>query len=145
MQKRFYVDSCIYLNLWQKEWNENLGKPYWEIAKEFFERVETEDSIVYYSGYLLKELSFILEKNFFNKKLPMFNFSPNFKRISLSINEYNLARKIEKETNYETSFYDIIHMLLAKKTRSIFITRDNKLIEISKRYNVVVKRPEELL
>lgn len=145
MQKRFYVDSCIYLNLWQKEGNENLGKPYWEIAKEFFEKVETENSIVYYSGYLLKELSFVLEKGLFNKKLQMFNFSPNFKRINLSITEYNLARKIEKETNYEISFYDIIHMLLAKKTKSLFITRDNKLIDISKKYNIIAKRPEELL
>ena len=63
----------------------------------------------------------------------------------LSEEEFNLARKIEEESNYEISFYDIIHMLLAKKTKSLFITRDNKLIDISKKYNLVAKRPEELL
>ena len=36
-------------------------------------------------------------------------------------------------------------MLLAKKTNSILITRDNKLIQISKKYGVEVKKPEELL
>lgn len=145
MKNSYYIDACIYLNLWQKEIDYNTGALLWKFAKDFLEKVETENSIVYYSGYLLKELSFILEKETFNKKLQIFNFSPNFKRINLSINEYSLARKIEKESNYEVSFYDIIHMLLAKKTKSIFITRDNKLINISKKYGVVVKRPEELL
>jgi len=145
MKKSYYIDTCIYLNLWQKEIEDHTRALLWKFAKDFLEKAETEDSIVYYSGYLLKELSFILEKDVFNKKLQMFNFSPNFKRISLSIDEYNLARKIEKESNYEVSFYDIIHMLLAKKTNSILITRDKKLIKISKKHNVTARTPEEVL
>ncbi len=145
MKKRFYVDTCIYLNLWQKEGDASLGKPYWKIAKEFFEKTENENVIIYYSGFILKELSFILEKEIFNKKLQMFNYSPNFIRITLSVNEFDLAREIEKESNYEISFYDIIHMLLAKKANSILITRDKKLIRVSKRYNVIAKTPEEIL
>jgi len=145
MKKRYYIDTCIYLNLWQKEVDEKTGALLWKFAKDFLEKAETENLTVYYSGYLLKELSFVLEKDIFNKKLQMFNFSPNFKRINLSISEYNSARRIEKESNYEVSFYDIIHMLLTKKTKSLLITRDNKLIDISRKYNLVVKRPEDLL
>ena len=145
MKKRYYIDTCIYLNLWQKEVDEKPGALLWKFAKDFLEKAETENLTVYYSGYLLKELSFVLEKDIFNKKLQMFNFSPNFKRINLSISEYNSARRIEKESNYEVSFYDIIHMLLTKKTKSLLITRDNKLIDISRKYNLVVKRPEDLL
>ena len=145
MKKRYYIDTCIYLNLWQKEVDEKTGALLWKFAKDFLEKAETENSTVYYSGYLLKELSFVLEKDIFNKKLQMFNFSPNFKRINLSISEYNSARRIEKESNYEVSFYDIIHMLLTKKTKSLLITRDNKLIDISRKYNLIVKRPEDLL
>lgn len=81
----------------------------------------------------------------FNNKRELFETSPNFKRAFLFSEEYNDARKIESETNYEISFYDIIHMLLAKKTKSIFITRDYKLIEIAERYFVEVKKPEEIL
>ena len=44
----------------------------------------------------------------------------------------------------EISFYDIIHMLIAKKTKSVLITRDNKLIEIAKKYSAEVMRPEEV-
>ena len=144
-QKSFYVDSCIYLNLWQKESNEKSGVLYWKIAKEFFEKTGDKNAIIYYSGYLLKELSFILEKGAFNKKLQIFNNSSNFIRAKLSLIEFNLARSIEKESNHEISFFDIIHMLLAKKTNSILITRDKKLIEISKKYNVIAKTPEEIL
>jgi len=144
-QKSFYVDSCIYLNLWQKESNEKSGVLYWKIAKEFFEKTGDKNAIIYYSGYLLKELSFILEKGAFNKKLQIFNNSPNFIRAKLSLIEFNLARSIEKKSNYEISFFDIIHMLLARKTNSILITRDKKLIEISKKYNVIAKTPEEIL
>lgn len=145
MSLSFYVDSCIYLNLWQKESDEKSGILYWKLTKEFFEKIEDKKAVVYYSGYLLKELSFILEKEVFNKKLQIFNHSPNFVRVKLSIIEFNLARAIEKESNYEISFFDIIHMLLARKTNSILITRDKKLIEISKRYNVTAKTPEEIL
>ena len=53
----YYVDSCVYLNLWQKEINEN-GKPLWEYAKRFLEKAEEDNSLIYYSGFLLKELIF---------------------------------------------------------------------------------------
>jgi len=35
-------------------------------------------------------------------------------------------------------------MLLAKKTKSLFITRDNKLIEFSEKYSVIARKPEQL-
>ena len=144
MKKSYYIDTCIYLNLWQKEVDDNTGAMLWKFAKDFLEKAEKE-SIVYYSGFILKELKFILTDEEFDKKKVLFESSPNFRRVFLSEEEFNLARKIEKESNYEISFYDITHMLLAKKTKSLFITRDNKLINISKKYDIVAKRPEELL
>ena len=142
--KSYYVDTCVYLNLWQKE-VDNAGTLLWKFARDFFEKVEDENSVIYYSGFILKELKFILTEKEFNQKRELFESSPNFNRIFLSKKEFNLARAIEKESNYEISFYDIIHMLLAKKTNSILITRDNKLIEIAKRYSIIAKRPEEVL
>lgn len=139
----YYVYSCIYLNLWKKEVDEK-GNPLWKFAKEFFEKAEDENSIVYYSGYLLKELMFVFDEKRFIDKLELFNFSPNFKRVNLTKEEYEIAKKIKKE-NIEISFYDIIHMLLAKQTNSVLITRDNFLIDLAKRYRVGVKRPEESL
>ncbi len=103
-----------------------------------------ENSTVYYSGFLLKELLFIFDENQFIDKLELFNYSPNFKRASLTKQEYEEARKIKRE-NSEISIYDIIHMLLAKQTDSILITRDKLLIQLSEKYSVMAKKPEEIL
>ena len=140
----YYVDSCIYLNLWRKEVAFD-GFKFWKIAEDFFKFVDGNNAIVYYSGYLLKELSFLLDDSEINKKILLFKKSSNFKKISLSLEDYELARKIEVKIDYELGFFDIIHMLLARKNDSILITRDRKLIEISERYNVKVAKPEELL
>ena len=141
--KSFYIDTCIYLNLWKKE-VDGYGNKLWEFAKNFFEKIEGENSIIYYSGYLLKELMFVFDENKFIDKLELFNFSPNFKRVNLIKEEYEIVKRIKKE-NREISFYDIIHMLLAKQTNSILITRDNALIKLAKKHQIIVKKPEEKL
>lgn len=139
----YYVDSCIYLNLWKKEVDES-GNILWKSAKDFFEKIENENSIIYYSGFLLKELMFILNNEDYLNKRELFDNSPNFKKVILSQEEYDLARKI-KNYNLDISLYDIIHMLLAKKTSSILITRDKSLMRIAKKYSIRVKKPEEIL
>ena len=143
MPVSYYIDSCIYLNLWQKEKN-RFGKPLWKITKKFLEKIKNEQSIVYYSGYLLKELSFILPKKIFNEKLKMFNHTPCFKRGGLTLDEFNLAKQIKTRLNNSLSFYDIIHMIIAKKTNSILITRDRELLKLAKKYKIKSHKPEEL-
>jgi len=58
-KESYYVDSCIYLNLWKKEVDKQ-GNLLWKFAEEFFEKLEDEETVIYYSGYLLKELSFVV-------------------------------------------------------------------------------------
>jgi predicted nucleic acid-binding protein len=144
-QKSFYVDACIYINLWQEEGDKRYGIPYWKIAKDFFEKHDNENNIIYYSGFLLKEMKFILEEKVFAQKRELFDASPNFKKIDITKDELNEARKIESETNFEISFYDIIHLVLARKTMSVLITRDSKLLEVAKKYSVNAGKPEEFL
>lgn len=139
----YYVDSCIYLNLWQKEVDEH-GNLLWKFAEEFFKKAEDENSIIYYSGFLLKELMFKLSTEEYLNKRELFESSPDYKKVILSKEEYDLAGKI-KQQNAQISFYDIIHMLLAKKTSSILITRDILLTEIARIFSVEAIKPEEIL
>ena len=39
VQKTYYVDSCIWLNLFKKEGDPTKGAPYWKITQEFLEGV----------------------------------------------------------------------------------------------------------
>jgi len=136
----YYVDSCIYLNLWQKEIDKS-GNPLWEYAKAFFEK--TENSIIYYSGFLLKELMFILDTEEYLQKRELFEDSLNFKKVILSNEEFQLAVQIKKQ-NKELSLYDIIHLIIAKKTNSILITRDKVLMQVAGQFSITAKRPEEI-
>ncbi len=87
---------------------------------------------------------FTFDEKQFIDKLELFNYSPNFKRINLIEEEYNLASKIKRENHY-VSFYDVIHMLLAEKTNSILVTRDKLLTQLAEKHSVIVKKPEEIL
>lgn len=145
MEKRFYVDSCIYLNLWQEEVNKKRDIAYWKFAKDFFEKYDKESDVFYYSGFILKELRFILTKEEYAQKRILFYKSPNFKRIKISPEEYAKARKIESDLKYQIGFFDIIHMLLAMKTQSVLVTRDRELLRAAKKYKIVAKKPEQLL
>lgn len=142
--KCYYVDSCIYLNLWKKEVDES-GTLLWKFAKEFLEKAEYENSIIYYSGYLLKEIMFAFDEKQFIDKLELFNYSPGFKRINLTKEEYEEAQRLKNAITSDISFFDILHALFAKKTGSILITRDELLIEFAKSINVEAKKPEEIL
>ena len=52
MQKRYYVDSCIWLNLIQER-----GRWYWKIAEEFIEYVmSSEDEEIVYTMPVLREV-----------------------------------------------------------------------------------------
>ena len=72
---RYYIDTCIYLNLWQKE--EINGIKLWKYAKNFLERIDKKSGMVYYSGFIFKELMHILAKEEFQKKKILFESSPN--------------------------------------------------------------------
>lgn len=87
---------------------------------------------------------FVFNEQEFVNKLELFHYSPNFKRINLTKEEYETAKRIKK-SNSEISLYDILHLLLTKKTDSTLITRDRLLINLAKELYVRVKRPEEIL
>jgi len=144
LMESYYVDACIYLNLWKKEVDE-FGNLLWKFAKEFFEKVEKDNSIIYYSGFLLKELMFVLNTEEYLNKMEMFELSPNFRKVILFKEEYEKAQRLKNTFTSDVSLFDIIHVLLANKTKSIFVTRDRELIEFSKKMNIEVKKPEELL
>lgn len=72
--KQFYLDTCIWINLFKKEGDPEKGIPYWEIAKEFINNLKDNNNQIIVSTIILKELSFKAEdkfeliKSFFEKE-----------------------------------------------------------------------------
>ncbi len=144
-QKSFYLDSCIWLNLFKEEGDPTKGVPYWKIAKDFIKKImfSKNDEIVY-TGFVLKELKYKLDEEIFNEKLLFLKSEEKFRFIKATEEDYSFARKLESESHYEISFFDCLHISVCKRIKSILITRDEELIKFSKKY-IEVNKPENLL
>ena len=143
--KSFYLDSCIWLNLFKKEGNATKGVPYWEIAKEFIEKVMfSKNEEIIYSGLILREIKFkIGNEDRLKEKLLFLKEEDKFRFVEVTEEDYSFARKLESELKYELSFYDCLHIAICKRLNFILVTRDKDLIRIARRY-ILVEKPENL-
>ena len=143
-QKTYYVDSCIWLNLFKKEGDATKGTPYWKLAEDFLEKVMFSEDNVVYSGFVLKEIRCDLNnEELFKEKQKFLEEEPRFSFIKTIPDDYDFGRKLESEFNFEISFLDCMHIAIAKRLRLILVTRDTLLIEKAKKY-VLVDKPENL-
>jgi predicted nucleic acid-binding protein len=137
-----YVDTCVYLNLWKRE-RGYFGRPHWRIAKEFFDHMYASGNVVVYSGMVLKELKHKAPQ-LYEQKRETFNDPSHFNRIIVMDSHYERARLLESESRFSISFFDCMHIVLAKASDAVLVTRDRKLLAFAKGRCVAV-RPEELL
>lgn len=147
MEKRlFYLDSNIWLNLFQKESSYFQRIPYWKIAQNFISKVMfSQDKEIIYTGFVLKELMFILnDKKLYEDALDFLTKEHKFRFVKAIPRDYDLARKLEKESGHKISFFDCMHMAICKRSGAVLITRDNLLIKFAKKH-IHVNRPEELI
>ena len=145
MQKRYYVDSCIWLNLFKKEGDASKGKPYWQIAEEFIEKViSSQDAEIIYSPIILREIENKLDKKLFNEAVSSIENEPKFMLIKIEEEDYGMARKFECASKYSLSFYDCLNMAVCIRLKFILITRDKKLLEFARWY-LIAEKPESVL
>ncbi len=143
MQKRYYVDSCIWLNLFKKEGDETKGKPYWKIAEEFIEYVmSSEDEEIVYTMPVLREIKLKLpDWQIYSEKEAY--IIKEFCFVEVTDEDILFARKLEAESNYTISFFDCMHTAVCKRIGTILVTRDKKLLVFANKYILALK-PEYL-
>jgi len=135
----YYVDSCIWINLFKKEGKEKEGVPHWKIAKDFIENGNT----IIVSTIVIKELSFKIKEKL-ELAMRFFKDNESIKLIKTVPEDYDLARKFENEEQFKISFYDYLHVAIAKRLNIPLITRDKDLITFAKKHLDVYK-PEDLI
>ncbi len=140
---KYYIDTSVYLNLWQKEVSQITKEKFWEHAEMFLQMIEENNYLILYSGFIIKELIYILKEKF-EEKRNMFLDRKRFRKVFANPADYEFARKLEELSNYSISFFDCVHIILTKKENAFLISRDKKLIEFAKGYCRACK-PEELL
>lgn len=138
-RKSYYVDTCIWLNLFKKEECTKQGVPYHKIAKGFLERFSKN---IFYSEVTRKEIKAKLdEKAFYEKNEFMME---RFRFVYTTKEDYKFAKGLKAQLKDKLSFYDYVHIGVCRRLNLILITRDRSLIKIGRSF-VSVKRPEELL
>ena len=139
---RFYVDTCIWLNLFKKEGDPSKGIPYWNMAQDFLKRTLFSEHQIVYSPIILRELQIKLENKDYQKAR---SYMEGLKLIKIGVgnDDLTIARQLESQYEFSISFYDLIHIALCKKHNLILITRDKKLSEISQANGVHAFKPEE--
>lgn len=140
--KKFYIDSCVWMNLFKREESADKKKSYWRIAEDFLKKCAAQEDGVYCSDVIIRELQIKLSKNAFDDAKELLS---DCDRIEPTNEDIALARKIESELDFEISFYDILHILLAKNIGATLITRDKKMSEIAEIYCVEARHPEDFL
>ena len=141
--KEYYLDTCIWLNIFKKEGDPNKGIPYWKIARVFLEKIAESGNRIIISTIVLKELYFTLG-NSFKIAEQFFKTSEFIKIIKTTEEDYALARKLEGLYGDKIGFYDYLHIAIAKRLGIHLITRDKELIKFARKY-VKTSKPEDLI
>ena len=127
--------------MFKKEGDPTKGTPYWQLAKDFIEHVEEENGIIIVSTIVLKELSFKLGGKF-DEVQQFFKESGFISIVKTTTKDYNLAREFEQQ-HQSLSFYDYLHVAIAKRLNVPFITRDADLLAFAKNM-IAIFKPEDL-
>lgn len=137
----YYVDTCIWLNLFQKEGDPTKGKPYWKIAEDLISEISaSQDSSILISTIVLKELKYKLKE--YENALNLFR-QESIRAVKTVPEDYDFARIIEEENDYKIGFSDCLHIAISKRNNFILVTRDGDLIGVGKKY-IEVEKPEDL-
>jgi predicted nucleic acid-binding protein len=137
----YLVDTCIWLNLLRKEGDSRKGVPYWRIAQMFLKKAAEQEAKIFCSRVILRELQINLSADEFIKARSVLS---DCDEIELSKEDVKTARKMESDLRFEISFYDLLHIILAKKAGAVLITRDRQMMEVAREYGVECSLPEKL-
>ena len=134
---KYYVDTCIFLNIWEQEIGPDPKKPFWKGSTEFIKKAMIEKSL-HLSSVVLKELrhttdDYSQEKSYLLEEA---------KILAVLKEDAPFARWIEKK--FPLSEEDALHYVLAKRHQLILITRDKKLLSFANKHGVIAYQPEEV-
>jgi predicted nucleic acid-binding protein len=124
--KRFYLDTSIWLDLFENRNEPNMPKGDW--AKNLMRYIVKQECELVISNVNLKELN----KYGYSNQI-IFQFLRKFKKrifyIHTTKKETNRAKDIAEERKIPKG--DVLHCLVAKKSGAILITFDNHFNELN--------------
>ncbi|MBS3060381.1 MAG: PIN domain-containing protein [DPANN group archaeon] len=136
----YYIDTCVYMDLWRKDADPKRQ----DAAKQFIEKCIDDQSTIYYSGFVLKELWYNLEHADFANARALFN-TINFEKLIATKQDRTKGMILRWDASPDLSFFDCMHIVLSRNTKSMLVTQDKPLIRHAKWNNCRASKPEGLL
>ncbi|HIH24852.1 TPA: PIN domain-containing protein [Candidatus Woesearchaeota archaeon] len=140
---RFYIDTCVFLNVWKKEIGPIPRWSLWRRSNEFLTFALQHHTVIT-SQAVIRELQFQLPPTTFKEKKADI-FASGITVLQVPEQLASIARKIESEEQFSISYYDILHVLIAQEQSAILVTRDRKLLSLAKRKGVAAGTPEHFM
>lgn len=138
MSKKYYVDTCIWVDLYEDRKGFN-NEPLGEYAWRLFLKIKRENNRIVISDLLIRELESNYSMEIIKGIMRPFGFL--FERTYLTKKQNDEASNLVKERNVPKG--DIKHAIIARDNNCKLITRDKhfkELRDISEPY-----KPEELI
>lgn len=136
MQKRYYLDTCIWIDYFENR--KDRFRPLGEWALRAINEIINEEGIILFSSLNHKEIQRFYTEEQINKILSCVP-PPLLKMVFYSEPQKKEARLTAKYLDIPVS--DALHAIIARDNSAILITRDKHFILIS---GVNIKLPEEL-
>ena len=139
MNKRFYLDTSIWLDLIEERNESNLPKS--KLAKEFLNKIISKNYWIIYSEIISDELKSLGYTDYDIENLIARPFK-DIIIVAYFIQEF-FGKAKDLSNKREIPVLDALHALIARDQKAILITRDKhfkRLIDIVKS-----KKPEEIL
>jgi len=135
---KYYIDACIWRDYFEDR-NDRF-RPLGEWALRLINKIIKDEGIFVFSDHLTNEL---LKEYSFGELKRKLEFIP--KNLILEIKyAYDRAREANKiKKVLGVPFGDAMHVVLARDTNAILITRDNHFIKLDNYCEI--RKPEDLL
>jgi predicted nucleic acid-binding protein len=129
---RYYIDTCIFLNIWKKEVGPDSETPLYETSETFL-RHALEHHTVLISTVTLQELAGNLAPTEFN----LLSDSLLNRTQVIEIDEHAVEKALSVK-----HYADTLHLLLARQHNAVLVTRDKRLIQRAYALFVPVHMPQ---
>lgn len=140
---RTYVDTNIFLNVWNEEIDLKTGKELWKGSRDFLKRIEKGEYEGITSITTLMEIVHVFKVGGKDYKEALSDLRKLGIRV-LVPDSWVMIRAFKYEIEYDLDPYDSIAFAVAESVKSdIFVTRDEKLREKIKGL-IKALEPEEL-
>jgi predicted nucleic acid-binding protein len=137
MQKRYYLDTCIWRDYVDSR-RDNL-RPLGEWAFQLLRNIADEENIVVFSSIVVKEL-----RQFYTDQEieSLFSIIPKELLLEAEIFPKQIAEAKIRAGLLGIPLNDVLHLILARDNNAILVTRDKHLLFLD---DIEIRMPEELL